>query len=156
MPRVWIGLGALMVPIMVAVRALQGREQVLEERKLSDERAAVRQQATSALEQEGKVFGANVDERGCMLEIMRRAEHVPGFASSTDGGGFARGCASASKHSEVFCLGVPTVVGVAQNTEQRQKARMWRKEQCEPLGIKELPCAELLLPIQGRCEQNKS
>ena len=81
----------------------------------------------------GRVFGATVDQEGCLTEGLRRGRTISRdengrFANGT----FVQGCLEASKPVDNFCEGVPAVYDKAAQTK-------WVKSECQKAGQSDNP-----------------
>lgn len=102
---------------------------------------------TKAIAEEGRTFGENTDNQGCVNETISRYKADPGFTSAMSNLIFMRICLDKSRDTPGFCDDVP---------KQREFMRtaQWRKEQCQRAGLeRDTHCSNLFTPIQQFCEE---
>lgn len=101
---------------------------------------------------EGRDFGRNTDNQGCVDETLARYKKEPGFASGISAGIFSRACLDASRPTPGFCNDVP-------RPTEFIKSGQWRVEQCRRADLSsDSYCQQLFQPVQEFCERrtNKS
>ena len=102
---------------------------------------------TKAIAEEGRSFGENSDNQGCVNETISRYKADPGFTSAMSNIIFMRICLDKSRDTPGFCDDVP---------KQREfmKTAQWRKDQCLRAGLeRDTHCQNLFTPIQQFCEE---
>ncbi len=72
---------------------------------------------------EGRDFGRNTDNQGCVDESMSRYKKEPGFTNAISTSLFTRACLDASRATPGFCSDVP-------KPTEFIKSGQWRVEQC--------------------------
>ena len=101
---------------------------------------------------EGREFGRNTDNQGCVDETLARYKKEPGFASGISSSIFSRACLDASRPTPGFCTDVP-------KPTEFIKSGQWRVEQCRRADLSsDSYCQQLFQPVQEFCERrtNKS
>ena len=101
---------------------------------------------------EGREFGRNTDNQGCVDETLARYKKEPGFASGISASIFSRACLDASRPTPGFCTDVP-------RPTEFIKSGQWRVEQCRRADLSsDSYCQQLFQPVQEFCERrtNKS
>jgi hypothetical protein len=94
---------------------------------------------------EGRDYGRNTDNQGCVDETVSRYKKDPGFTSAISSSLFSRACLEASRPTPGFCDDVP------QPTEFMKSAQ-WTKEQCRRADLSsDQYCQQLFQPVQGFC-----
>lgn len=102
---------------------------------------------TKAIAEEGRSFGENTDNQGCLNETLSRYKAEPGFTSAISNSIFMRLCLDASRPTPGFCENVP-------KQTEFMKAAQWKKEQCQRAGLeRDTHCQNLLTPIQQFCDE---
>ena len=76
-----------------------------------------------AVATEGRDFGRNSDNQGCVDESISRYKKEPGFTSAISNSLFMRSCLDSSRATPGFCTDVP-------KTTEFIKSGQWRVEQC--------------------------
>ena len=102
---------------------------------------------TKAIAEEGRNFGENTDNQGCVNKTISRYKADPGFTSAMSNIIFMRICLDKSRDTPGFCDDVP---------KQREfmKTAQWRKDQCQRAGLeRDTHCQNLFTPIQQFCEE---
>jgi hypothetical protein len=105
---------------------------------------------TKAIAEDGRTFGENTDNQGCVDETVSRYKADPGLTSTMSNVIFMRICLDASRETPGFCDTVP---------KQREfmKTAEWRKEQCQRVGLgRDSYCQNLFTPIQQFCEEKSA
>lgn len=85
-----------------------------------------------AKQAEGREFGKQTDQKGCMEEALSRSKAM-GFADINEitlNGGFVEECLKASRPTPGFCDGVPSKWS-PNDTE-------WSRKQCEKAGLDDI------------------
>lgn len=101
---------------------------------------------TKAIAEEGRTFGENTDNQGCVDETISRYKAEPGFTSAISNSIFLRICLDKSRATPGFCEDVPT-------QREFMRTAQWRKEQCQRAGLEgDTHCQNLFTPIQQFCE----
>jgi hypothetical protein len=96
---------------------------------------------------EGRDFGRNTDNQGCVDESMSRYKKEPGFTSAISTSLFTRACLDASRATPGFCSDVP-------KPTEFIKSGQWRVEQCRRVDLsKDSYCQQLFQPVQEFCER---
>lgn len=95
---------------------------------------------------EGRNFGSNTDNQGCVDEGIARYKREPGFTAAISANLFLNSCLPASAPTAGFCDNVPGA------TEFR-KSGEWRAEQCSKVSLgSDHYCQQLFQPVQNYCE----
>src|SRR6266849_7706286 len=90
---------------------------------------------------EGRDFGRNSNNQGCVDESISRYKKEPGFTSTISNGIFMRGCLEGSRPTPGFCDDVP------RQTEFIKSAQ-WRVSQCTRISLeKDSNCQNLFTPV---------
>ena len=95
---------------------------------------------------EGRDFGRNSDNQGCVDEALSRYTKDPGFTSAISTNLFTKACLDASRPTAGFCNDVPRVTEFIKSGE-------WRKTQCRRVNLKDNYCPQLFQPVQEYCEK---
>jgi hypothetical protein len=96
---------------------------------------------------EGREFGRNTDNQGCVDETLARYKKEPGFASGISASIFSRACLDASRPTPGFCTDVP-------KPTEFIKSGQWRVEQCRHADLSsDSYCQQLFQPVQEFCER---
>jgi len=96
---------------------------------------------------EGREFGRNADNQGCVDETLVRYKKEPGFASAISSSIFSRACLDASRPTPGFCNDVP-------GPTEFIKSGKWRAEQCRRVDLSsDSYCQQLFQPVQEFCER---
>ena len=96
---------------------------------------------------EGRDFGRNTDNQGCVDETVSRYKKEPGIGTLIATSIFSRACLDASRPTANFCNDVPTP------TEFTRTAS-WRAEQCRRVDLsKDSYCPPLFQPVQEFCQR---
>jgi len=96
---------------------------------------------------EGRDFGRNTDNQGCVDESMSRYKKEPGFTSAISTSLFTRACLDASRATPGFCSDVP-------KPTEFIKSGQWRVEQCRRVDLsKDSYCQQLFQPVQEFCQR---
>jgi len=94
---------------------------------------------------EGRDFGRNTDNQGCVDESMSRYKKEPGFTSAISTSLFTRACLDASRATPGFCSDVP-------KPTEFIKSGQWRVEQCRRVDLsKDSYCQQMFQPVQEFC-----
>ena len=96
---------------------------------------------------EGRDFGRNTDNQGCVDESMSRYKKEPGFSGAISNSIFMRTCLDASRPTPGFCDSVP-------GKTEFIKTAQWRRDQCAKVDLsKDSYCQQLFQPVQEYCER---
>lgn len=96
---------------------------------------------------EGKEFGKQTDNQGCVDEAAARQRKVEGITDMMKSGIFMRACLDASRRTPNFCDAVPL------RTEFIKSAH-WQQAQCEKYGLTDAQqCRPLFQQVQMYCEE---
>jgi hypothetical protein len=151
-------LGAsLVVPVIFLIRNFGRWAAIEEEHSASEQRFDEHVKELDAEEAAAKTFGASTDEVGCVNEAIRRTAADPSFASSSSGSSFLRGCLASCKTTAGYCDAVPAFESDATPPAEAQRAKEWRKKQCEATGQenKDFACAAQFKFAQLHCHPLK-
>ena len=96
---------------------------------------------------EGRDFGRNTDNQGCVDESISRYKQDPGFSSTISNSIFMRACLDSSRPTPGFCKEVPTPTEFI-------KSAHWRVSQCRRVDLaSDSNCQNLFQPVQQFCEE---
>ena len=96
---------------------------------------------------EGREFGRNTDNQGCVDESIARYKKEPGFTAVISTSLFTRTCLDASRPTPGFCTDVPKPTEFIKSGE-------WRAAQCRRVDLaSDSYCAQLFQPVQEFCEK---
>ena len=96
---------------------------------------------------EGRDFGRNSDNQGCVDESISRYKKDPGFGSAISNSLFMRSCLDSSRPTPNFCTDVPKATEFV-------KSAQWRIEQCSRIDLSsDSYCQQLFQPVQEFCEK---
>ena len=96
---------------------------------------------------EGRDFGRNTDNQGCVDESISRYKKEPGFSSAISTSIFSRACLDASRPTPGFCNDVP-------KPTEFVKSGQWRVEQCRKVDLSsDSYCQQMFQPVQEFCER---
>jgi hypothetical protein len=96
---------------------------------------------------EGREFGRNTDNQGCVDESVSRYKKEPGFTTVISNSIFTQACLEASRPTPGFCSDVP-------RKTEFVKTAQWRIEQCRKVDLsKDNNCQSLFTPIQQFCDE---
>jgi len=96
---------------------------------------------------EGRDFGRNSDNQGCVDESISRYKQEPGFTSTISTTIFMRACLDSSRPTPGFCDDVP------KQTEFIKSAQ-WRISQCRRVDLaSDNNCQNLFQPVQQFCDE---
>ena len=96
---------------------------------------------------EGREFGRNTDNQGCVDESVSKYKKDPGIATVISNSIFTRACLESSRPSPGFCDDVP-------KQTEFVKTAQWRIEQCRKVDLsKDNNCQSLFTPIQQFCDE---
>jgi hypothetical protein len=98
---------------------------------------------------QGKDFGTNTDNQGCVDESILRYKKEPGFLSAMSATLFTRGCFESSRPTPGFCDNVPL--------GDMMKMADWRDTQCRRYDLaNDRNCKPLLfMPVATFCGEQK-
>jgi len=95
---------------------------------------------------EGKQFGRQSDNQGCVDEALSRYKKEPGFSSAMSNNFFLRSCLEASRPTPGFCDSVPRATEFMKTAE-------WQLNQCRRVDLStDNYCRQLFQPVQQFCE----
>ncbi|HYX29790.1 MAG TPA: hypothetical protein VE863_14720 [Pyrinomonadaceae bacterium] len=96
--------------------------------------------------EEGKNFGRDTDNQGCVDEGVSRYKKEPGLTSIFSNTIFMQTCLDASKPTPGFCEDVP-------KSMEFMKSAEWKLKQCRMVGLQsDNNCQNLFTPVQQFCE----
>jgi hypothetical protein len=96
---------------------------------------------------EGRDYGRNADNQGCVDETISRYKKDPGFTSVISNSIFTRACLETSRSTPGFCSDVPKAT-------EFMKSREWRRSQCSRVALSsDSYCPQLFQPVQEFCEK---
>ena len=99
---------------------------------------------------EGRDFGRNTDNQGCVDESVSRYKKEPGFTNAISTSLFTRACLDTSRATPGFCSDVP-------KPTEFIKSGQWRVEQCRRVDLsKDSYCQQLFQPVQEFCQREAS
>jgi hypothetical protein len=99
---------------------------------------------------EGREFGRQTDNEGCVTEAVARAKREPGFSAAISRNLFLRACLEASRPVPGFCSAVPA------HTEF-MKTAAWQQQKCREAGLAgDTYCTQLFTQVQQFCETKQS
>jgi hypothetical protein len=96
--------------------------------------------------EEGKKFGADTDENGCLTEAVKRQKikDNQGVIASTRGGIILSACLHAAKPSEDFCKDVPT-------TKNPFEVTAWTLKTCHQHELTDNHCPSVIQQMANHC-----
>jgi hypothetical protein len=96
---------------------------------------------------EGREFGRNTDNQGCVDETVSRYKKEPGFTAVISNSLFTRACLDASRPTPGFCSDIPKITEFIKSAE-------WRKSQCSRADLSsDSYCPQMFQPVQEFCER---
>src|SRR5712691_3326002 len=96
---------------------------------------------------EGRDFGRNSDNQGCVDESISRYKKEPGFTSAISNSLFMQSCLDSSRPTPNFCTDVPKATEFV-------KSAQWRVDQCRRIDLSsDSYCQQLFQPVQEFCEK---
>jgi hypothetical protein len=99
---------------------------------------------------EGREFGRNTDNQGCVDESVSKYKKDPGIGTVISNSIFTRACLESSRPTPGFCDEVP-------KQTEFVKTAQWRIEQCRKVDLsKDGNCQNLFTPVQQFCDQPAS
>jgi hypothetical protein len=99
---------------------------------------------------EGRDFGRNTDNQGCVDESVSKYKKDPGIGSVISNSIFTRACLEYSRPTPGFCDEVPKQTKFV-------KTAQWRIEQCRKVDLsKDSNCQNLFTPVQQFCDGRAS
>jgi hypothetical protein len=99
---------------------------------------------------EGREFGRNTDNQGCVDESVSKYKKDPGIGTVISNSIFTRACLESSRPTPGFCDEVP-------KQTEFVKTAQWRIEQCRKVDLsKDSNCQNLFTPVQQFCDQPAS
>jgi hypothetical protein len=100
------------------------------------------------LVEEGKKFGVNTDNEGCLNEALARHKRDKSVMGQISTGGFLGVCLEVSKPSPGFCDGVPP-----QN--EIMKSASWSLKKCSDAGLQnDGGCKQIFGVVQKHCHKS--
>ena len=100
-----------------------------------------------AVASEGRDFGRNSDNQGCVDESISRYKKEPGLGTAISNSIFMQSCLDSSRPTPGFCTDVP-------KTTEFIKSGQWRVEQCRKIDLSsDSYCQQLFQPVQHFCER---
>ena len=100
-----------------------------------------------AVATEGRDFGRNSDNQGCVDESISRYKKEPGFGSAISNSIFMQSCLDSSRPTPNFCTDVPKAT-------EFMKSAQWRVDQCRKIDLSsDSYCQQLFQPVQQFCER---
>jgi hypothetical protein len=94
---------------------------------------------------EGRDFGRQADNQGCVDQSISRYKKEPGFGSAISTSIFMRSCLEESRPTSGFCNDVP-------KETEFIKSGQWRVEQCRRVDLAgDSYCQQLFQPVQQYC-----
>ena len=100
-----------------------------------------------AVASEGRDFGRNSDNQGCVDESISRYKKEPGFGSALSNSIFMQSCLDSSRPTPNFCTDVPKAT-------EFMKSAQWRVDQCRKIDLSsDGYCQQLFQPVQQFCER---
>ncbi len=100
-----------------------------------------------AVASEGRDFGRNSDNQGCVDESISRYKKEPGFGSALSNSIFMQSCLDSSRPTPNFCTDVPKAT-------EFMKSAQWRVDQCRKIDLSsDSYCQQLFQPVQQFCER---
>jgi len=100
-----------------------------------------------AVATEGRDFGRNSDNQGCVDESISRYKKEPGFGSALSNSIFMQSCLDSSRPTPNFCTDVPKAT-------EFMKSAQWRVDQCRKIDLSsDSYCQQLFQPVQQFCER---
>ena len=100
-----------------------------------------------AVASEGRDFGRNSDNQGCVDESISRYKKEPGFGSAISNSIFMQSCLDSSRPTPNFCTDVPKAT-------EFMKSAQWRVDQCRKIDLSsDSYCQQLFQPVQQFCER---
>ena len=95
-----------------------------------------------AVATEGRDFGRNSDNQGCVDESISRYKKEPGFGSALSNSIFMQSCLDSSRPTPNFCTDVPKAT-------EFMKSAQWRVDQCRKIDLSsDSYCQQLFQPVQ--------
>jgi hypothetical protein len=99
---------------------------------------------------EGRAFGAQTNNEGCVTEAVARTKRESGFGAAISHNLFLRECLEASKPSPGFCEAVP-------GRTEFMKSVQWQQQQCKAAGLAaDTYCIQLFTQVQQFCEDKRN
>jgi hypothetical protein len=130
-----LGLGAITVLMFFAL----GWWLVSHRPSVSDDRY-------DAVTKEGKAFGAQTDDRGCLTEAFHRNRAQPDFESTLSNEEFLRQCLRSARATENFCSIVPA-------SALQKHLSQWREDRCAEANVNTTTCPMLLVNVITHCDR---
>lgn len=99
---------------------------------------------------EGRVFGQQTNNEGCVTETIARNKREPGFGAAISHNLFLRSCLEASQPSPGFCAAVP-------GRTEFMKSAQWQQQKCKDAGLAaDTYCSQLFTQVQQFCEDRRN
>ncbi len=99
---------------------------------------------------EGREFGAQADNEGCVTEAVARNKREPGIGATISHNLFLRSCLEASKPLPGFCEAVP-------GRTELMKSVQWQQQKCKAVGLAaDTYCSQLFTQVQQFCEDKRN
>ena len=96
---------------------------------------------------EGRDFGRNSNNQGCVDESISRYKREPGFTSTISNSIFMRACLESSRPTPGFCDEVP-------KPTEFIKSAQWRISQCRRVDLaSDNNCQQLFQAVQQFCDE---
>lgn len=96
---------------------------------------------------EGRDFGSNTDNKGCVDESVSRYKKDPGISSTISNSIFMNTCLESSRPTPGFCDEVP-------KETEFVKSAQWRISQCKQFDLSsDRYCQNLFQPVQQFCQR---
>jgi hypothetical protein len=96
---------------------------------------------------DGREFGRQTDNQGCVDESLARYKKEPGFTNAISTNLFNKACLENSRPTPGFCNDVPKVTDFV-------KSAQWRNSQCTRVDLgSDSYCQQLFQPVQEYCEK---
>jgi hypothetical protein len=96
---------------------------------------------------EGRDFGRDSDNQGCVDQSVSRYKKEPGVGSAISTSLFMRACLQSSKPTPGFCSEVPRQTEFIKSAE-------WKLSQCRHFDLSsDRNCNNLFAPVQQFCEE---
>jgi hypothetical protein len=105
-------------------------------------------QGTKRTLDEGREFGKNTDNDGCVTEALSRHKQDRGFISSISQSLFVRACLESSQPSTGFCDGVPS-------KNQIISGAQWQVRKCKEAGLSDQYCQQIFAQVQEYCDSKR-
>lgn len=105
-------------------------------------------QSIEQFAEEGKKFGVNTNNEGCLNEALARHKRDKSFTGQISTQGFLTVCLQASKPSPGFCDGVP-------QQNEIMKSANWALKKCSDAGLQnDQGCQRIFGAVQSHCHRS--